>query len=247
VTYDHPMGWAGFIVAVLGTIGTIVGTCVTIAGFRRDRRKHSQHAASKEHAEQARGSRSSWVWPNILALDVIMLTVLALGIFLITQSRGTPGQPSGQVATRSASTKPASPSPSAGGPTPSTAPPSVFYTGQRTLANGYYANLDNPSWAVSSSDAAGATLDLGAYSSGRLEGDSGDWGILNTPGASGYAACAGFTAFNNSLMPVSDLAPGTQLCVRTSLGRIGLLKVLSISGLNDDPKITFQVTIWNTS
>lgn len=209
--------------AVLGTIGTIVGTCVTIAGFRHDRRKHSQHAASKEHAEQARGSRSRWVWPNILALDVIVLTILALGIFLITQSRGTPGRPSDQGATRSASTKSASPSPGSGqwGPTPSTAPPSVFYTAQRTLANGYYANLDNPSWAVSNSDAAGATLDLGAYSSGRLEGDYGDWGILNTPGASGYAACANFTAFYSGLMPVSDLAPGTQLCVRTSLDRIG--------------------------
>src|ERR1700683_451959 len=100
------MGWAGFIVAVLGTIGTIVGTCVTIAAFRRDRRKHSQQAASKEHAEQARGSRSRWVRPNILVLDVIVLVFLAAGIFLITQSRGTPGRPSGQGATRSASIKP---------------------------------------------------------------------------------------------------------------------------------------------
>jgi hypothetical protein len=249
VTYDHPMAWAGFIATVLGTIGTIVGTCVTIADFRRDRRKHSQHAASKAHAEQARVSRSRWVSPNILVLDVMVLAFLAAGIFLITQSRGTPGPTSGQGATQSASTKPTSPSPSAGqrGPTPSTAPPSVFYTGQRTLANGYYANLDNPSWAVSSSDTAGATFDLGAYSSGRLEGDFGDWGILNTSEASGYAACANFTAFNDSLMPVSDLPPGTQLCVRTSLGRIGLLKVLSTSDLNDDPKITFQVTVWNPS
>jgi hypothetical protein len=249
VTYDHPMEWAGFIVAVLGTIGTMVGTCVTIAGFRRDGRKHSRHVASKEPVEQARGSRSGWVWLNILALDVIVLTVLALGIFLITQSPGTPGRPSGQGATRSASIKPTSPSPSARqpGPTPSTASSSIFYTGQRTLPNGYYANLDNPSWAVSSSDSAGATFDLGAYLSGLLEGDSGDWGILNTPGASGYAACASFTAFNNSLTPVSDLPPGTRLCVRTSLGRIGLLKVLTISDLNDDPMITFQVTVWNIS
>jgi hypothetical protein len=114
VTYDHPMGWAGFIVAVLGTIGTIVGTCVTIASFRRDRREHSQHANSKEHPGQAQGSRSRWVWPNILALDVIVLAVLAAGIFLITQSHGAPGRPSGQGTTPSSSTKPASPSPSAG-------------------------------------------------------------------------------------------------------------------------------------
>jgi hypothetical protein len=33
---------------------------------------------------------------------------------------------------------------------PGTASPSVFYTGKHTLPDGYYANLDNPSWAVSS-------------------------------------------------------------------------------------------------
>src|ERR1039457_6929163 len=127
----------------------------------------------------------------------------------------------------------------------STAFPSVFYTGQRTLSNGYYANLDNPSWAVSTSNSAGATFDLGAYSTGRFEADSGDWGVLSTPGASGYAACASFTAFNTSLMPASDLPPGTRLCVKTGEGRIGLLKVLSTSNLNNDPMITFQVTVWN--
>jgi hypothetical protein len=128
---------------------------------------------------------------------------------------------------------------------PNTASPSVLYTTQHTLANGYYANLDNPSWAVSSFNSAGATFDLGAYSSGRFEGDSGDWGILSTPGASGYAACANFTAFNTSLTPASDLPPGTRLCVKTGEGRIGLLKVLSVSDLNNDPMITFQVTVWN--
>jgi hypothetical protein len=122
----------------------------------------------------------------------------------------------------------------------------VFYTGKRTLSNGYYANLDNPSWAVSTFHSAGATFDLGAYSGGRFEGDSGDWGILSSPGASGYAACASFTAFNTGLVPASDLPPGTQLCVRTGEGRIGLLKVLSASGLNNDPMITFRVTVWNT-
>jgi hypothetical protein len=122
----------------------------------------------------------------------------------------------------------------------------VFYVGKRTLPNGYYANLDNPSWAVSSSASAGATFDLGAYVTGRFERDSGDWGFLNTPGASGYAACASFTTFNVGLIPASDFPPGTRLCVRTSEGRIGLLKVLSISGLDSLPSITFQVTVWNT-
>jgi hypothetical protein len=129
---------------------------------------------------------------------------------------------------------------------PNAAPPAVFYTGKRTLANGYYANLDNPGWAVSTSNADGATFDLGAYSGGRLEGDSGDWGILSAPGAAGYAVCASFTAFNDGLVPVSDLPPGTRLCVRTDQGRIGLLKVLSISNANSDPTITFHVTVWST-
>ncbi len=129
---------------------------------------------------------------------------------------------------------------------PGTVSPSVFYRGKHTLSNGYYANLDNPSWAVSSSDSAGATFDLGAYVTGRFEHDSGDWGFLNTPGASGYAACASFTAFSVGLIPASDFPPGTKLCVRTSEGRIGLLKVLNNSDLNSLPSITFQVTVWNT-
>jgi hypothetical protein len=139
----------------------------------------------------------------------------------------------------------AAPSTSASAPRSSPTSSSVFYTGQRTLPNGYYLDLDNPNWAVSASSSAGADIDLGTWSGGYLEKVSGDWGILSSPGASGYAACASFTAFRQGAVPVSALPPGTRLCVRTDQGRVGFLDVQGISGAKNDPIMRFDVTVWN--
>src|ERR1039457_2031794 len=56
---------------------------------------------------------------------------------------------------------------------------------------------------------------MGDFGGRRFIEKNEDWGVLSTPGASGYAACASFTAFNTSAMPTSDLPPGTLLCVNT--------------------------------
>jgi len=124
----------------------------------------------------------------------------------------------------------------------SSSSPSVFYTGTRDLADGYVADLDNPNWAVTRSLAAGIDITLG---NGFLGGYGGDIGILTTPVASDYGACAGFTAFASSGMPVSGLGVGTRLCVRTSEQRIGLLTVRGISGQDPNQVISFDVTVWN--
>jgi hypothetical protein len=238
------MGWAGFIVAVLGTIGTIVGTCVTIAGFRRDRREHSQHAMSNEHADQAQGSRSRWVWPNILALDVIVLAVLAAGIFLITQSHGAPGRPSGQGTTSSSSTKPTSLSPSAGQvSTPSSSawskqwgPHSLSFTDNVSV------DLDSVPPDVTG-DSTPATLDL--YGS-QLVGNPGtDIATWTGNGAATAAACATLIS-THGVQAITPVA-GKTYCSSTAKGNIAILTVQQISVDNSGNMTTASVTatIWS--
>jgi hypothetical protein len=244
VPYDHPMGWAGFIVAVLGTIGTIVGTCVTIAGFRRDRRKHSQRAISREHVGQAQGSRSRWVWPNILALDLIVLAVLAAGIFLITQSPGAPGRPSAQGTTRSSSTKSASPSPSA---EQVSTPPSSAWSKQwgpnaLLFADAVSIDLDSVPPDVTGNSTP-ATLTL--YSGQFQENPGSDIATWTGNGAATAAACATLIRTHG----VSAITPvaGKTYCTSTAKGNIAIVTVQQISVDNGGNMTTVLVTatIWS--
>lgn len=115
------------------------------------------------------------------------------------------------------------------------------------------AHVTNPNcstWLLRGQAAASAEGSIDEHLEQSVGGrdhrwDSGDWGILNTPGASGYAACADFTAFSPVPVSASGLPPGTRICVKTTEGRIGLLKVLRISGPSYAPTITFGVTAWN--
>jgi hypothetical protein len=245
VTYDPPMGWAGLIVAVLGTIGTIVGTCVTIAGFRRDR-KHSQHAISKEHAGRVQGSRSRWVWPNILALDVIVLAVLAAGIFLLTQSHGEPGRPSAHGTGRSSSTGPASPSTSAGQVSTPPSSPWSKQSGPSALlfSDAVDVDLDSVPPDVTGNSTP-ATLTL--YSGQFQDNPGSDIATWTGDGAATAAACSTLISTHG----VSAITPvaGKTYCSSTAKGNIAIITVRQISVDNAGNMTTVLVTatIWSDS
>lgn len=183
---------------------------------------------------------SPWAVAIIGGAIASVIAGVVLGI-----ANSQPSHPQPPTTARSAgSGAPATSSPMTTPSQSSLASPAVFYTGQRSLSSGYYADLDNPGWAVSTSASSGSDIDLGAYAPASLEKVYGDWGILSTPGASGYTACADFTAFSPPVA-ASGLPPGTRICVKTTERRIGLLKVLRISGPSEAPTITFDVTVWN--
>jgi hypothetical protein len=125
--------------------------------------------------------------------------------------------------------------------------PPVLYRGTRDLSATFAADLDNPTWAVAPVGGEPAGGDIYFDGSGNLSRYNGEWGIVRgSPVDNGYQLCAGFTAFQASLVPVSGLGVGTRLCVRTSEARVGLLIVRGISGQAFSAVMSFDVTLWDS-
>jgi hypothetical protein len=164
---------------------------------------------------------SIWSSPWAVAIIGGKIASVIAGVVVLEIANSQPSHPQPHPTARSAGSGAlATSSPLTTPSQSSLASPAVFYTGQRSLSSGYYADLDNPSWAVSQSASSGSDIDLGAFAPASLESVYGDWGILSTPGASGYAACADFTAFSPVPVAASGLPPGTRICVKTTEGAL---------------------------
>lgn len=87
------MGWVGLLLTALGTIATIVGSYYTYAGYQRDRGRRTLTGVPGYDYSPSR-RRSRWVQVNGV-ITFLALCILAIGIFLITQSGGQPGQSAG--------------------------------------------------------------------------------------------------------------------------------------------------------
>jgi hypothetical protein len=180
---------------------------------------------------------------------VITIAIIGAGATIVAAFIGLHGQsgsgnddspsapPSANVATPATSV----PSPNTSAVTATDSTPAVRQSGNLTLvAYGTSADLDaidDPQWGTANNDAQG-TWDV-------TEDLNGGGVQLGTPGTlisspPSYASCYAATGFASGFLSYTAVRDAKGLCVRTTDGRLSVLKILSISM----KKTSFTVTTY---